>query len=97
MQRLHAWLPLICGAMLGAGVWIGSFLPDSASSGTQQDAAQKIRDVIRFADPYYVDSVDQNVLADDAISAMLQNLDPHSDYFTSEEIKEMNDCSRCEK
>jgi carboxyl-terminal processing protease len=91
MQRLLAWLPLICGAMLGAGVWIGSFLPGGASSGTQQDAAQKIRDVIRFADRYYVDSVDQNVLADDAISAMLQNLDPHSDYFTSEEIKEMNE------
>lgn len=39
----------------------------------------------------YVDSVDEKVLAEDAIRGMLRGLDPHSEYSTAEEVKAMNE------
>ena len=39
----------------------------------------------------YVDSVDEQKLAEDAIRGMLDKLDPHSTYSTAKEVKEMNE------
>lgn len=39
----------------------------------------------------YVDSVDEQKLAEDAIRGMLEKLDPHSAYTTAKETKEMNE------
>lgn len=39
----------------------------------------------------YVDSVDENKLVEDAIRGMLKQLDPHSEYSTPEETKELNE------
>lgn len=39
----------------------------------------------------YVDSVDENKLVEDAIRGMLEKLDPHSQYSTPKEVKEMNE------
>ncbi|MBD5187399.1 MAG: S41 family peptidase [Bacteroidales bacterium] len=40
---------------------------------------------------YYVDSVDEGKLVEDAIRGMLTELDPHSQYSTPEEAKELNE------
>lgn len=39
----------------------------------------------------YVDTVDENKLVEDAIVAMLEGLDPHSQYSNAEETKELNE------
>lgn len=39
----------------------------------------------------YVDTVDDEKLAEDAIRGMLEKLDPHSEYSTPEETKELNE------
>lgn len=39
----------------------------------------------------YVDSVDENKLAEDAIRGMLEKLDPHSSYSTPKEVKALNE------
>lgn len=39
----------------------------------------------------YVDSVDENKLAEDAIRGMLEKLDPHSSYTSAKETKAMNE------
>lgn len=39
----------------------------------------------------YVDSVDEDKLAEDAIRGMLEQLDPHSSYSTAEETRELNE------
>lgn len=39
----------------------------------------------------YVDSVDNNKLVEDAITGMLEKLDPHSGYMDPEETREMNE------
>jgi carboxyl-terminal processing protease len=40
---------------------------------------------------HYVDTVNSNKLAEDAIIGLLEKLDPHSNYMTPEEVKEMNE------
>lgn len=40
---------------------------------------------------FYVDSVDENKLVEDAIKGMLEKLDPHSSYTNAKETKEMNE------
>ena len=39
----------------------------------------------------YVDSVDEKKLVEDAIRGMLEKLDPHSQYSTPKEVKQMNE------
>lgn len=40
---------------------------------------------------FYVDSVDESKLVEDAIRGMLEKLDPHSSYTNAKETKEMNE------
>ena len=42
-------------------------------------------------DKFYVDSVNDNKLVEDAIIGMLKELDPHSTYMNADEVKEMNE------
>jgi len=39
----------------------------------------------------YVENVDENKLVEKALRAMVKELDPHSEYMTAEEMKEMNE------
>lgn len=90
MRRPYIFLPLICGFMLAAGVLIGSFI-GAARPGNTGGPYDKIRAVLGYVEQNYVDSVNANELADKTLVAMLQNLDPHSDYFTAEESKAANE------
>jgi carboxyl-terminal processing protease len=40
---------------------------------------------------YYVDSINQEMLVEDAIKGLLKELDPHSSYLTPKEVEEMNE------
>lgn len=51
----------------------------------------KLDKALRLIDSYYVDSVNQNSLVEDAIIGVLKDLDPHSVYISKEEVKEMNE------
>jgi carboxyl-terminal processing protease len=57
----------------------------------EPEAIRKLRLAAYAVDRFYVDSVDDNKLAEDAIIGMLRELDPHSTYMNSEEVKEMNE------
>ncbi|MDR0769152.1 MAG: S41 family peptidase [Dysgonamonadaceae bacterium] len=58
---------------------------------TSSAAAQKIGMAINAVENLYVDELNSNKLAEDAIISMLEKLDPHSNYMTPEEVKEMNE------
>ena len=51
----------------------------------------KFSRVLSLVNTYYVDTVNDNKLVEDAIIAMLKDLDPHSIYISKKEIKEMNE------
>ncbi len=54
-------------------------------------SVEKIGAAIQMIDYFYVDSVKQEKLVEDAIIGMLENLDPHSVYISKSELKEMNE------
>jgi carboxyl-terminal processing protease len=54
-------------------------------------STQKVDLAITAVENLYVDNLDGNKLAEDAIVGLLEKLDPHSNYMTPEEVKEMNE------
>lgn len=52
---------------------------------------QKLGMTERVIAELYVDSVDENKLTEEAIRAMLKQLDPHSQYTNAEETRELNE------
>ena len=73
-------LPIAGIALLGAAV------------GAQYSAPrQKIMMVENAISRFYVDTVNEDKLVEDAIRGMLEGLDPHSSYSDPEETKEMNE------
>ena len=55
----------------------------------QMPAANKIAQAEKIIEKFYVDTVNSDQLAEDAIVAMLATLDPHSSYSDPEETKEL--------
>jgi carboxyl-terminal processing protease len=55
------------------------------------DGMQKAAFSMALIENYYVDDVDDGKLAEDAIKAMLEKLDPHSTYLSAEEVREMSE------
>jgi carboxyl-terminal processing protease len=51
------------------------------------DQGQKFKDVLNIIKTYYTDTVDDKKLVDDAIVKVLEDLDPHSSYVKSEDVK----------
>jgi carboxyl-terminal processing protease len=63
----------------------------SFSQYLQSDASKKFDALLQYIDYAYVDSTDNNMLVEDAIVAVLTELDPHSVYIPKEELKKMNE------
>jgi carboxyl-terminal processing protease len=51
----------------------------------------KFGKVLEWIDKYYVDSVNQELMVEHAITGMLKDLDPHSSYLTREEVAQLNE------
>ncbi len=52
---------------------------------------QKLQLAYKLISTFYVDSVDNEKLVEDAIVGMLKNLDPHSEYLSQEEVRKLNE------
>ena len=65
----------------------------SCSYGQNQGdmASRKVNVALTAIEKLYVDTINKDKLAEDAIIAMLQKLDPHSDYMTPDEVKDLNE------
>ena len=57
----------------------------------QEEAMRKLQMAQVAISSIYVDEVDDNKLAEDAIRGMLEKLDPHSSYTTPKETKQMTE------
>ncbi len=57
----------------------------------QSDASKKFDALLQYVNYAYVDSTDDNELVENAIVAVLKELDPHSVYIPREELKKMNE------
>lgn len=62
-----------------------------AASAQQFLPVHKLQYAEQAISKLYVDSVDQDKLVEDAIKAMLKDLDPHSSYTNAKETKDLNE------
>jgi carboxyl-terminal processing protease len=67
------------------------FLTKTAESQVHFEQAFKFGQMLEWLSEYYVDSVNQEKMVEEAIIHLLKELDPHSSYLTKEEVKEMNE------
>ena len=51
----------------------------------------KFGKVLEWIDKYYVDSVNQDLLVEHAITELLKELDPHSSYLNRKEVEQLNE------
>ncbi len=97
MQQRSIWVllsPLILGVAIAIGIAIGYFLPGSETSGVQSKSivsGDKVGDVLQYILDEYVDTLNAKQLQDDAITALLDRLDPHSSYIPASELEQMSE------
>ena len=84
-KRLRAWIPLLIAFSIAIGIFIGNtYSVFDFSSGRTRSS--KFNSILRYIDESYVDTIDMNVFLEDAIPSVIEGLDPHSRYFTSEQM-----------
>lgn len=58
----------------------------------QMDQSMRKMNMVMYAiENLYVDAIDEEKLTEDAIIALLKELDPHSEYMNKDEVKQMNE------
>lgn len=94
--------PLGIALVLVLGFWLGLRLGERrmGDTPTTQDGrnrikasngAAKVRELLRYIEQDYVDTLNQTGFIDEAITSILQTLDPHSAYIPASEFAELND------
>ncbi len=91
VNRLLAWIPLMCGVCIGAGILIGTVISPGSPQGADLSPYDKIKAVLGYVEQNYVDTVNSQQLVEASLVDILQHLDPHSGYYTAEEVVEMNE------
>lgn len=78
-----------------AGMLVGFQLqrttPTEAKRARMSSGFSKIQDAISYVEQNYVKEADTDKMVEDAIKGMLEGLDPHSFYISSEEMRQMEE------
>ncbi len=82
MKKFLGTLFIIIPALLGGFPAMGQLM---------NEQTLKFGTVLDNINKYYVDSIDEEKLTEDAITALLKELDPHSSYLTRKEVEQMNE------
>ena len=92
--KYKVWEPLLLAIVAVVGMLAGSKMADKAR-GHSVDLAgtntTQIGEIVRFIEEQYVDEIDSGELIEKAIESILGELDPHSGYFSPEELREINE------
>src|SRR5690554_3011057 len=89
-RRKGTWLPLWIAIGIAIGIFIGSKYGVLGRTG-KVDGFGKMGAVLNYVRESYVDSVDMYNLVEDALPNILQELDPHSEYISAEDMKRVNE------
>jgi carboxyl-terminal processing protease len=92
-KKLQIWLPLLFSITMIAGMFLGYKMRDGlpGKSFFYMENRRPIQEVLDIIHNKYVDSVDINRLSDTAIQALLQQLDPHSQFIPPVELQAVNE------
>ena len=75
--------------MLALGIFLGMTYDSNDQFGPQ--FSTRLNSVLDQIEYLYVDTIDRSALEEIAVEAIVKELDPHSLYFTSDEIKAMSE------
>ena len=93
-KKLQVWLPLIFSVVMITGMFFGFKLHQQTGSyesffkKSKQTSLQEALDLIKDR---YVDSVRMDSLQNDAITDVMNHLDPHSVFIPASNLSEMNE------
>ncbi|MFN8236954.1 MAG: S41 family peptidase [Chitinophagales bacterium] len=91
MNKQKAFYPFLFAVILASGIYLGYKIQDRNAARYKvfynSAVGSKIDNILRLIDAKYVDTVNQQKLYDDAITKMLEDLDPHSVYLPPMEMK----------
>lgn len=99
-EAYKAYLPLIFALLFVAGMFAGVVMFGALTGGRmlinetlglKNRNYDKMNDVLDYITESYVDTIEREKLVDDAITALLSKLDPHSQYITAAEFNQMNE------
>lgn len=100
IKTYNIWQPLLLSIMMIMGMVLGYKMNDADNppliQGIDMDESSaisgsgRVEEIIRFVDTRYVDEIDDSDLVESAISAVLDQLDPHSVYIAPEYMKSIN-------
>lgn len=82
------WYPLVISIAIVLGIVIGNYISTKKFT---LDKDRKINAVLNLIQSEYVDSIDVKGLVEQAIPAIIGNLDPHSYYIPASDIRAENE------
>ena len=98
--QTKVFLPIIVGLAIALGMFLGKKLDpfehtnQSAAISAVNRSPGKVEEILRYIEARYVEDIDNQALSDEAIRAIIGDLDPHSAYHTAEEVKAMSEGMR---
>lgn len=87
-KNVHCFRSII---LIGLMLLGGSVQLQAQQRADSRSTVQKFASLLQLINYYYVDSTNQAELTEQAIVAMLKDLDPHSVYISKEEVKKANE------
>ena len=78
-----SYVMVIIGMLIGA-----RFQPGQPKK--SNDSGSKFTEILNYIKTSYVDTVNTDMLTEDAIKAVMTNLDPHSDYIPASHLETIN-------
>lgn len=88
------YIPLIVGAAVAVGIFIGgklNFNDNSDRLFSSNSKKDKLNRLIDYIDYEYVDAVNTDSIVDVTVNGILENLDPHSVYIPKEDMARVSD------
>lgn len=77
--------------LIALSLIIGSLLPHPSKAQAFDKNMQKVQMAWQLINTFYVDSVNQDTMGEEAVIGMLKSLDPHSTYISAKEVEAMNE------
>lgn len=98
-MKWSVWLPLLFAIILVVGIVIGMRLQSETPTVVELEEGKalngqnhgKIEELLRYIEAKYVDEVDREELIDKAIQSILKQLDPHSVYYSEDQVKAVSE------
>ena len=93
--KFYIYLPIVFSIVLIIGIYIGSTFNLDKNNGLGSSASNKkygkLEEILQYINQEYVDTINDKKLLENTIETMLQQLDPHSNYISAEELAASNE------